>query len=110
MNGYFKKQIEALRQRHEALLQRPNEMQEETNGVIRRYVYPVLTRQHIPLEWRYDFNPATNPCCMERIGFNATMNSGALKWNGKYIALNEHPHIRREETAITIVLCHSRKP
>ena len=36
MNGYFKKQIEALRQRHEALLQRPNEMQEETNGVIRR--------------------------------------------------------------------------
>lgn len=49
MNGYFKKQIEALRQRHEALLQRPNEMQEETNGVIRRYVYPVLTRQHIPL-------------------------------------------------------------
>lgn len=41
MNGYFKKQIEALRQRHEALLQRPNEMQEETNGVIRRYVYPV---------------------------------------------------------------------
>ena len=23
MNGYFKKQIEALRQRHEALLQRP---------------------------------------------------------------------------------------
>lgn len=31
MNGYFKKQIEALRQRHEALLQRPNEMQEETN-------------------------------------------------------------------------------
>ena len=85
MNGYFKKQIEALRQRHEALLQRPNEMQEETNGVIRRYVYPVLTRQHIPLEWRYDFNPATNPCCMERIGFNATMNSGALKWNGKYL-------------------------
>ena len=80
MNGYFKKQIEALRQRHEALLQRPNEMQEETNGVIHRYVYPVLTRQHIPLEWRYDFNPATNPCCMERIGFNATMNSGALKW------------------------------
>ena len=25
-----------------------------------------------------------------------------------FIALNEHPHIRREETAITIVLCHSR--
>lgn len=59
MNGYFKKQIEALRQRHEALLQRPNEMQEETNGIIRRYVYPVLTRQHIPLEWR--FQPCHQP-------------------------------------------------
>ena len=108
MNGYFKKQIEALRQRHEALLQRPNEMQEETNGVIRRYVYPVLTRQHIPLEWRYDFNPATNPCCMERIGFNATMNSGALKWNGKYLMgemLGQGGFGRPE-----VVLCHSRKP
>lgn len=48
MNGYFKKQIEALRQRHEALLQRPNEMQEETNGVIHRYVYPVLTPAYSP--------------------------------------------------------------
>ena len=92
MNGYFKKQIEALRQRHEALLQRPNEMQEETNGVIRRYVYPVLTRQHIPLEWRYDFNPATNPCCMERIGFNVS-DGGPCGGS-------------RPE----VVLCHSRKP
>ena len=42
MNEYFKKQIEALRQRQEALLQRPNEMQEEANGVIRRYVHHFL--------------------------------------------------------------------
>jgi len=24
---------------------------------------------------------------MERIGMNATMNSGAIKWNGKYILM-----------------------
>ncbi len=105
MNGYFKKQIEALRQRHEALLQRPNEMQEETNGIIRRYVYPDLTRQHIPLEWRYDFYPATNPCCMERIGFNATMNSGALKMERKVSDGGACGGSRPE-----VVLCHSRKP
>ena len=38
-----------------------------------------------PLQWRYDFNPATNPYFMERIGVNATLNAGAIKWNGKYV-------------------------
>lgn len=32
-------------------------------------------------------NPATNPYCLERIGVNATMNSGAIKWNGKYLLM-----------------------
>jgi 4-O-beta-D-mannosyl-D-glucose phosphorylase len=85
MNECFEEQLIALRQQHEVLLQHPNEMLEETNGIIRRYIHPVLTRNHIPLEWRYDFNPETNPYCLERIGFNATMNSGAIKWNGKYL-------------------------
>ena len=85
INTDFKKRLTALSQRQEALLQRPNEIKEETNGIIRRYVHPVLTRHHIPLEWRYDFNPDTNPYCVERIGFNATLNSGAMKWNGKYL-------------------------
>jgi Predicted glycosylase len=55
------------------------------NGIFERYEYPVLTNEHAPLEWRYDLNPETNPYLMERIGINAAMNSGAIKWNGKYL-------------------------
>ena len=45
---------------------------------------PVLTAEHAPLIWRYDFDEKTNPYMEERIGINATMNSGAIKLNGKY--------------------------
>lgn len=85
MNTDFIQKMECLRQRHEQLLQQRNLPVEEFNGIVQRYTNPVLTRNHIPLEWRYDFNPDTNPYCMERIGFNATMNSGAIKWHGKYV-------------------------
>lgn len=85
MNKDFIQKMECLRQRHEQLLQQRNLPVEEFNGIVQRYTNPVLTRDHIPLEWRYDFNPDTNPYCMERIGFNATMNSGAIKWHDKYV-------------------------
>ena len=87
MNTDFSQRIKKLQQRHEALLQRQNVPIETTNGIVQRYVHPILTREHIPLTWRYDFNPETNPYCMERIGFNATMNSGAIKWNGRYLLM-----------------------
>jgi len=32
----------------------------------------------------YDANPETNPFMMQRLGVNATLNSGAIKLNGKY--------------------------
>ena len=85
MNKDFIQKMECLRQRHEQLLQQRNLPVEEFNGIVQRYTNPVLTRNHIPLEWRYDFNPDTNPYCMERIGFNATMNSGAIKWHDQYV-------------------------
>ena len=85
MNTDFIQKMECLRQRYEQLLQQRNIPVEEFNGIVQRYTNPVLTRNHIPLVWRYDFNPDTNPYCMERIGFNATMNSGAIKWHGKYV-------------------------
>lgn len=78
-------ETEELFRRHEALLSCPNRILESTNGIYHRYEHPVVTAAHIPIEWRYDLNPETNPYCMERISFNATMNSGAIKWNGKYI-------------------------
>ena len=87
MNTLFEQRLQALQQEQERLLQRPNKWEEETNGIVRRYRYPVLTAAHIPLAWRYDLNPETNPYCLERIGVNACLNSGAIKWNGKYLLM-----------------------
>ena len=54
------------------------------NGVYNRYVNPILTRDSLPLTWRYDLCKETNPFFMERLGINAIMNSGAIYLNGKY--------------------------
>ena len=74
--------VEAARQ--EELLSRKNRKTDFYNGIFDRYEYPVLTREHIPLTWRYDLNPKTTPYFMERLGINAVMNSGAIELNGKY--------------------------
>lgn len=69
---------------YETLLRRRNE-KIEGNGIFERYKYPVVTAETIPPYWKYDYNPATNPYFMERIGVNATLNSGAIKIGDKYI-------------------------
>lgn len=78
-----KKYYELLKDQ-EKLLSRKNKKSDFYNGVYDRYEYPVLTREHIPLTWRYDLNEETNPYFMERLGINAVMNSGAIELNGKY--------------------------
>ncbi len=72
--------------RYEALVRRVN-IPLEGNGVYTRYQYPVVTAGSVPPLWKYDYNPATNPFFMERIGVNATLNAGALKWNGRYLLM-----------------------
>ena len=72
------------KEKQEKLLSRKNVKSDFYNGVYDRYEYPVLTREHIPLTWRYDLNPEINPYFMERLGINAVMNSGAIELNGKY--------------------------
>ena len=79
----FKEREHFLRVRHEELLKKVN-VPVEDNGVYERYLFPVLTAAHAPLEWRYDFDPATNPYLMERFGIHAAFNSGAIKLNGRY--------------------------
>lgn len=72
-------------EKQEALIQRKNKIDPEFyNGVYDRYVYPVLTREHVPLTWQYDLNPETNPYFMKRLGINAVLNSGAIELNGKF--------------------------
>jgi len=81
----FIKALNHLRAHHEELLSKKNEKLPFGNGIYDRYTNPVLTGEHAPIEWRYDFNPETNPFLMERIGVNAALNAGAMKWKGKYI-------------------------
>jgi 4-O-beta-D-mannosyl-D-glucose phosphorylase len=81
----FQERQNRVRKEHEELLTRKNSEIFSTNGIFSRFHHPVLTRDHFPLEWRFDFNSETNPRFMERIGFNAAFNAGAIKWNGKYL-------------------------
>jgi 4-O-beta-D-mannosyl-D-glucose phosphorylase len=83
----FEARLKALTKTHETLLKKKNEPTEQTNGVVQRYKNPVLTAEHAPLHWRYDFNPATNPFLMERIGINAAFNAGAIKYKDKYLVI-----------------------
>lgn len=83
----FEQTLQELHRKHDMLISCENIREEKGNGIIYRYRYPVVTHEHIPLEWRYDLNPASNPYCLERIGVNACMNSGAIKWNGKYLLM-----------------------
>ena len=80
----YKDKIAVLREAHEALLNRPNVKCQMTNGIYDKYQYPILTADHTPLEWRYDFNKQDNPYLMQRIMINAVLNAGAIKFNGKY--------------------------
>ena len=72
------------KQKQEQLLARKNQPTEFYNGLLTRWQYPVLTRDHAPLLWRYDLDPKTNPYFIERLGVNAVLNSGAIELNGKF--------------------------
>ncbi|GAA3989344.1 4-O-beta-D-mannosyl-D-glucose phosphorylase [Mucilaginibacter dorajii] len=81
----FQQRYTELKAAQEALITKTNARQDESNGIYTRYKNPVITPRHVPVEWRYDLNPETNPNLMERFGINATFNSGAIKLNGKYL-------------------------
>lgn len=74
-----------IEQQYDELITRTNIPDGNYNGIFTRYRYPILTAAHTPLFWRYDFDPGSNPYFMERIAMNAVMNSGAIKFNGKYL-------------------------
>ncbi|KUK77557.1 MAG: Uncharacterized protein XD92_0758 [Proteiniphilum acetatigenes] len=81
----FKEKLNTLFDDYNKLITRKNVPLEEGNGILTRYKYPILTAAHTPVFWRYDLDSESNPYLMERIGMNATLNSGAIKWNGKYL-------------------------
>lgn len=78
-----KKYYEEL-EKYNQLISRKNSKSDFYNGIYDRYRYPVLTREHAPLHWRYDLDARTNPYFMERLGVNAVMNAGAIELDGRF--------------------------
>lgn len=83
----FERRAEHLRRTHETLVTRENEAQPSRSGLFERYRHPVLTDEHVPLEWRFDFNPEANPRLLERLGVNAVFNAGAIKMGERYLVV-----------------------
>ncbi len=81
----FDERWKCLSREHERLIQRENIRIEPGNGIFYRYRYPVLTREHTPLYWRYDLDRETNPYLMERMGINAVFNAGAMEWKDRIV-------------------------
>lgn len=81
----FEQRTARLRTAHEQLLTRKNVRLERFGVAADRWQNPVLTAAHAPLEWRYDFDEGSNPMLLERIGVNAVMNAGAIRYDGRFI-------------------------
>lgn len=81
----FNKKVKLLFRQHDLLIRRKNKKQKKNNGVYDRYLNPILTAEHTPVFWRYDLDQKTNPLLMERLGVNATFNSGAIEYQGKIL-------------------------
>ena len=80
----FDREVKRLFKKHNELIIRKNRAMKRGNGIYERYIYPAITRHHIPVFWKYDLNYKTNPELLMRLGVNTTFNAGAIKLNGKY--------------------------
>jgi len=83
----FTSRLAALTAAQETLLDRKNERVQPGNGIFSRYQQPVLTAEHVPLDWRYDFSQKDNPHFMERLGIDAVFNAGALLLEDRYLLM-----------------------
>jgi 4-O-beta-D-mannosyl-D-glucose phosphorylase len=85
-NPVFEKRKNEVEKEFQQLIEKKNTPQATVgNGIFERYKNPILTRNHTPIQWRYDLNEETNPFLMERIGINGVFNAGAMHWKNKYI-------------------------
>ncbi len=80
----FDSEVKRLFKRHEELIIRKNRAMKKGNGIYERYIYPVVTRDHVPVFWKYDLDYKRNPELIMRLGVNTTFNAGAIKLDGKY--------------------------
>src|SRR6185369_14555488 len=66
------------------ILSQKNSLLAFNGSPFRRWKNAVLTREHVPTQWRFDLSPVDNPFFLERLSINAVFNSGALYENGIY--------------------------
>ncbi len=84
-NQEFNSKLSKIFEEQNKLLSKKNVEQLKSNGIVTRYINPVLTASHTPIFWRYDLNYESNPNLLERLGINAVLNSGAIKLDNKYL-------------------------
>ena len=88
MKKIFSEKLEFLKKHHRQIIERKNKKVRYSKGrAFDRYEFPVLTSEHIPIDWRYDLHEKTNPFLLERFSINAVLNPGAIKWKGKYLLM-----------------------
>lgn len=78
MQTIYETRLFQLASEYEHLMRRSNDYKGLSNGVLDRYVHPVLTTGHLPLTWQYDLNPESNPNLMLRQGVLSIANAGAV--------------------------------
>jgi len=81
----FLEKLDNLTSQNKELVEKSNKPKKGGNNIFQRWCNPIITPNHIPIYWKYDLNEDTNPHLLQRLGINATFNSGAMLWNGKYI-------------------------
>lgn len=104
----YKARLKKLIKNHKKLIKRKNQIDKAwDNGIFNRYKYPVLTRDHVPLFWKFDLNPKTNPYFMERNGINATFNAGAIYLDGVYYLV---VRVEGNDRKSFFAIAHSKSP
>ena len=83
----FQTRRAAVEREYNELIHRHNQPVLPGNGIFTRYENPILTADHVPPTWRYDYDPKTNPRFLERLGINGVFNAGAIFHRGKYIVV-----------------------
>jgi 4-O-beta-D-mannosyl-D-glucose phosphorylase len=102
----FAQRLALVKKNHLKLVKAKNAIDPSwDNGVFNRWKLPVLTAKHVPLEWRYDFNPKTNPFLLERLGMNAAFNSGAIEHEGRILLV---PRLEGVDRKSFFAVCTSK--
>jgi 4-O-beta-D-mannosyl-D-glucose phosphorylase len=97
MKKAFSEKLEQIKEQQRVILERKNKkLRQKPGRSFDRYKFPILTTDHIPLSWRFDMNEKSNPFLLERIGFNAVLNPGAIKWKDKYLLMTRVEGVDRK--------------